>query len=266
MNSVCVPAAETSATLCRLRRAVAKLEGHETDLSVDPRKLALGDRRIDAVLQGGLAPGSLHEIAPATAHDFSAAAGFALALAARAINDGRNTLWVQTDLAAWEAGDLYGPGCALFGLPAGQLLVLKVSCPLDALWAMEEALKCRALGSVIVELANDRAAADLNATRRLTLAARDGGCFGFLLRHNLSRLTSAAETRWQIAAAPSRPDRFGGLGRTAFALSLIKNRHGPAGQWTVTWDHHARAFSALSLGVAQTAFDRPDRAPLARAV
>jgi len=244
---------------------VAKIEGQETDLGIGARPLAIGIRPVDTVLQGGLAPASLHEIAPAACGDFGAAMGFACALAARTIGDGRNTLWIQTDFAAVESGNVYGPGCDLFGLPLRQLLILKVSRPLDALWAMEEALKCRALASVIAELPNDGAIADLTATRRLTLAAREGGGFGFLFRHRPSPLSSSAETRWQVAAAPSRPDQFGGLGRTSFVLSLVKNRRGPVGSWPVTWDHHERAFSPVSFGLAETAFDRSARTPLAHA-
>ena len=256
--------AGASATLCRLRQAVAKIEGQETDLGIAARTLALGVQTIDARLQGGLASASLHEIAPASAHDLGASVGFALALAARAPN-GRSTLWIQTDFAALEAGHIYGPGCDLFGLPPNRLLIVKVPRPLDALWAMEEALKCHALASVIAELPKDASIADLTATQRLTLAAREGGGFGFLLRHRPSPLTSAAETRWLVAGAPSRPDSFGGFGCAAFALTLTKNRRGPTGRWTVAWDHHERSFQALSLGVAQTAFDRTGRVPFVRA-
>ena len=165
--------AGASATLCRLRQAVAKIEGQETDLGIAARTLALGVQTIDARLQGGLAPASLHEIAPASARDLGAAMGFAFALAARAAGDSRSTLWIQTDFAALEAGHIYGPGCDLFGLPANRLLIVKVSRPLDALWAMEEALKCHAQASVIAELPKDASIADLTATQRLTLAARE---------------------------------------------------------------------------------------------
>lgn len=257
--------AETSAALRLLRHTVARIEERESSLNTDARALAFGVQAIDTVLHGGLAPASLHEVAPATSREFGAATGFIFALAARAAADGRNALWIQTDFVTRATGDLYGLGCELFGPPSSQLLILKVPRPLDALWAMEEALKCRALTSVIAELPNDGALADLVATRRLTLAARKGGGFGFLLRHQPSPFSSSAETRWEIAAAPSRPDQFGGLGRTTFTLSLIKNRRGPTGQWTIAWNHHERAFSPLSFGVAQAAFDRPDRTPLARA-
>jgi hypothetical protein len=70
-------------------------------------------------------------------------------------------------------------------------------------------------------------------------------------------------TRWQIAAAVSAPDRFGGLGGTRFDLSLYRNRRGRCGRWIADWNHDERTFlpQALSLGMAETARDRPDRAP-----
>ena len=79
-----MPAA-AAATLSRLRAAVAKIEGSDLSaLETGGGVLPLGAELIDAALGGGLALGSLHELAPATSLHFGAAAGFALALAARA--------------------------------------------------------------------------------------------------------------------------------------------------------------------------------------
>ena len=111
--------------------------------------------------------------------------------------------------------------------------MLRVPRPVDVLWACEEALKSRGVAVVIAELPEAGAAADLTATRRLTLAARAGGGLGLLLRHRPLPLATAATTRWQVAAAPSTPDRFGGLGRTAFDLSLNRNRRGRCGRFIV---------------------------------
>ena len=106
------------------------------------------------------------------------------------------------------------------------------------------------------------APADLTATRRLSLAARTGGGLGLLLRQKKFASATTAVTRWEVAGAPSKPDRFGGFGRTAFDLSLDKNRCGRCGRFIVGWDHEARTFipPALSVGLAETAFDRSDRA------
>jgi protein ImuA len=211
-----------------------------------------------------LAPGTLHELSPTASVHFGAAAGFALALAVRASGGSRPVLWITHDFAIVEAGGLYGPGLDLFGLPMERLVLLRAPRPIDALWAMEEALKCRAVAAVIAELTEEGLSTDLTATRRLVLAAREGGGLGLLLRHRPSYAPSAATTRWQIEAVPSEKDQFGGLGRPAFTVSLIKNRHGPSGRWTLAWDQHERIFipAALSLGVVAAARDGSDRAML----
>jgi protein ImuA len=256
--------AAPSPTLDRLRQTLAGIDpGQAPRLAGEKRSLALG-APIDAALGGGLAGCMLHELAPAASAHLAGANGFAVALAALASQRCGEVLWVATDFAAGEAGGPYGPGLALFGMAPARLIVLRVPRVADVLWAMEEALRCRALACVIAELTGEGEAADLTATRRLSLAAREGGSggqgFGLLLRHRTTVAPSAAATRWEIASSPSRSDAFGGLGRARFELILRKNRRGPCGRWIVDWDHHERAFQAVSVGLAETAFDRPDRA------
>jgi protein ImuA len=178
----------------------------------------------------------------------------------------RAAIWVQQDFAALEAGALYGLGCTLFGFCAQNLLLVRTADAKDTLWAVEEALKAGA-ASVIGEWAEDGKAADLTATRRLSLAAQKGGGFAFLLRHRACPSASACATRWTIAAAPGAGDGFGGLGRTAFRLELTKNRHGPCGEWILQWDHHEQRFLPASpLALAAPAFHGPRPADRARAV
>ena len=247
-----LPAEPMEQHLSRLRHAIASAE---TFCENAPAR-ALGVEAVDAALGGGLQGATLYEVSAAAPVHLGAAAGFALALAALANEPRKQTLWIATDFGNLETGALYGPGLNQFGLSTDHLLVAHVARPIDALFAMEEALKCRAIATVVAEFSDTP---DLTATRRLALAARDGGGIALLLRHKASNAPSVARTRWQIAAAPSVPDEFGGLGRTAFTLSLTRNRRGPCGNWTLTWDHHEHAFSALSVGVAAAASDRPDR-------
>jgi protein ImuA len=230
----------------------------------EERRVGL-ETSIDATLGGGLACGALHELAPAAPIHLGATSGFAIALALLAARGRGEVLWIATDFAAGEGGGPYGPGLDLFGLPSARLLVLRVPRPVDVLWAMEEALRCRALACAVAELTGHGAEADLTATRRLALAARDGGGFGLFIRHRATAIPSAAATRWHIAAAPSEPDAYGGFGRARFDLTLSKNRRGPSGRWLIEWNHHECAFqTAIPVGVAAAAFDRPDRAPLVR--
>jgi len=177
----------------------------------------------------------------------------------------QGAVWIQPDFAAAEAGFLYGPGLDLIGLPMERLVVLRVPRPRDALWAMEEALKCRAVGAVVAELAGEEA--DLTAMRRLALAAREGGGLGLILHQDCPSQPSTAMTRWEVASARGAPPppyppphagegRGAWLGPTTFALSLVKNRRGRIGQWRLSWDHHERAFAAaLSIPLAPAACD-----------
>jgi protein ImuA len=252
--------------LCRLRQAIENIQHFQFDRERPP--LALGAADADSMLGGGLSFGALHETAPERPGDFGAACGFTLALACLAAKDGGETLWIQTDFARYEGGALYGTGFDLFGLLSQRLLVLRARRAVDALFAMEEALKCRAVASVIAELPDD--SADLTATRRLSLAARDHCGLGLLLRHRSSSMPSAAMTRWNVAAASGPRDDFGGIGITNFLLSLVKNRRGPCGRWNVAWNHHACGFvpqsfadKADSLGVAAASADGPPLAAFA---
>jgi protein ImuA len=249
-----LPAEPMEQHLSRLRRAIARSEA----LPEETRPLSLGVAGIDTVLAGGLSRAALHELSAAPLH-LGAAAGFALILAALAPEKTKQVLWIATDFGMLETGAFYGPGLDLIGLDTARLLVARVARPIDVLFAMEEALKCRALSTVVAELNGE---VDLTATRRLTLAAREGGALGLLLRHKPSDAPSAAFTRWQVSAAPSVPDEFGGLGPTTFRLSLTRNRRGPCGTWTLSWDHHERVFKTLPVGVAAASSDRPDRAAL----
>jgi protein ImuA len=231
--------------------------------SAFPGRLALGAAALDQALQGGLEKACLHEITPAGIFHLGAAAGFALGLAARHTRPG-DILWVQQDFAHLEGGALYGPGCEIFGIDPRRLLIVRARHAKDLLWTMEEGLRCCGISTVIAECGEQGEAADLTATRRLSLAAQSTGALGLLLRQHAHKNPSACATRWQVASAPGRSDGFGGLGRLGFRLTLTKNRRGACSDWIVEWDHHAKCFtspssvtSAHSVAVAAPAFDRP---------
>ena len=144
-------------------------------LGAQESSLRLGVPALDEALQGGLAGGALHELCPTSELQLGTAFGFGLAIATLAAAGGRQVLYIQTDYAALAAGAPYGLGLDGLGLSMDRLLILRVAHPRDALWGFEEALKCPALAAVLTELPEAGAAADLTATRRLTLAAQAGG-------------------------------------------------------------------------------------------
>ncbi|MFA5122493.1 ImuA family protein [Zavarzinia sp.] len=222
-----------------LRRRIARIEGRgEYSLPADPglrtpALAAFGLSALDEVLGGGLAAGTLHEVAG------PAGAGLCLRLAPAA----RPLFWLGTEAGFATAGLPHAPGLEGLGLDLRRLFCLVLPRAEDVLWAAEEALRCRAVGAVLVELPGPGKAADLTATRRLSLAARDGGGFAFLVRHQATAEPSAAATRWTVAPVPGPVDGFGGLGETALDLTLTKNRRGPCGRWTITWRRDDRRFT-----------------------
>src|SRR5271166_6139926 len=195
--------------MARLRRAVTEIEAGAGpgESARAPRRLPVS-RALDRVLGGGLADDALHEIAPAEPADGAAAMGFALALAARFL--GRrpaSALLIGEGFAAHEAGALYGPGLVAHGLPLGQLVFVEAPDANAAFWAMEEALKSGGPAAVVGELWSLKPYS-LAASRRLLLAARKGRTPALLVLASAygeaGRLSSAAETRFEIAALPSQ--------------------------------------------------------------
>ena len=223
----------------------------------EDERVAFGPQAIDHALAGGLQTRRLHEIVPDGVFQLGAASGFALALASRAARPG-TIVWIQQHLAALEGGIPYGMGGPPFGIAASRLLIVEAATAKAALWAMEESLHCSSVAAAIVELSGHGEIADLTITRRLNLATQEHGVFGLLLRQQALRGTSACATRWRVAAAPGSDDGFGGIGRTAFALTLEKNQHGPCDEWIVEWNTDDRCFrTALPVAVATPSYHRP---------
>lgn len=263
-----MPSHDAGETLRALRRRVAAIEaqgGHGAARSAGggaaartagAAGIALGVPALDRALGGGLALGALHEIAPAAPLDVGAAVSVALAFVARATGDGGEALWIEPATAECEAGRLYGPGLDLFGLPMARLIGFSAPHERDAAWAMEEALRCRALAAVAAEFVRE-GALDLVMLRRLSLAAGEGGGFGLILRHRACAAPSPAVARFEVASAPGARDEFGGLGRPSVLLTLVRNRRGPTGRWLLSWDCHEHVFlsAALSLDLAAAAGD-----------
>ena len=232
--------------IAELRQQLQRLE-KPAGLTDGPTALPLGVPAIDGVLGGGLMRGALHEIAAAGEAHVAAAAGFAAAISSGAART--KTVWIAEDMALAENGALHGPGLDAFGLAPERLLTVAAAHPRDLLWAMEEALRCRAVAAVIGELRHGEI--DAVAVRRLSLAAAESGALALLLRGSPPRDASTAATRWIVSAAPNE----------CFAVHLTRNRRGPLGAWTLQWsdDNERFVLAAAAQPVAAAAADRPHR-------
>lgn len=213
-----------------LRRAI---RGIEEAGSPGRSCLPLGMPEIDRALPGGgLRLGCIHEIT-----GDEAATGFCAALLARAGAQAGALLWLA------QGDDLYAPGLVRYGIGAGKLLVVSgLRRQADMLWAMEEALRCRAVRGVVAEAGR----IGLAPGRRLMLAAEGTGVLGLVLSRRAGERrgggvgVGGGVSRWRVTAVPSgaavpngrkQPETAGSRWR----VELLHCRGGCPAEWIVGW-------------------------------
>ena len=168
--------------------------------------------------------------------DDAAGAGFALALAVQG-SACKPWLWVQDKESRRRSGMPY-----IHGLPESirhNFYYVAAQTPEDALFAMEEGLRCSGLSFVIGELSGDSKALGFTASRRLAVASEANGVPLYLLRGNASRQLSAARMRWDVIAAPSLPHRwdYRAPGSAQAQAELFRTRLYRPGRWWLTHEN-----------------------------
>jgi protein ImuA len=169
--------------------------------------------------------------------------GFLLAQADRS----KPVLWVQERMAILESGRIHPPG-----LGPGELIHVEARDAREALWAMEEGLRCSGLSAVIGELWGDPASLDFTATRRLAVAAERTDVPCWLVRLGGTANLSGARMRWRIASLPSIANPFDprAPGASAWDAELFRARGHPPGRWSITHEADSLHLVATSGGGA----------------
>ena len=124
-----------TSTLATLRGTIGRLEGEPDGLA----RVGLGHASVDAVLQGGLVRGALHEVFAEGGRHGAAATGFIAGLAHRLIGR-RPLIWVQQDFAQRESGTLSMSGLNELGLDPRLLVTVRTKDAETALRAASDAL------------------------------------------------------------------------------------------------------------------------------
>lgn len=171
--------------------------------------------------EGGLALGSLHEVAPSGPELTHAAAAslFAGGIIARLKGP-----------VLWCIGrrDLFAPALAGVGLAPGRLILVEThGGDASVLAVMEEGLQHRALAGVVGEVGK----LGTTPARRLQIAAGASGVVAFALRRTATAEPNAAATRWQLTALPSTPLPVAGIGRPRWRVELTRCRNGEPAAW-----------------------------------
>jgi len=188
----------------------------------------------------------LHSEIFASGHGASGA-GLALSLArdglqaaakgmATGAEDRRAVLWVQDSAAIKLTGRPYR-----HGLPPElrhRLIHVEAKNCKDALFALEEGLRCRDLAFVLGEIAGNPKEFDFTASRRLSLAAEKHEVPLWLVRLDAGAELSSARMRWRVEAAPSPPGRWNGQapGIPSWQAELFRARNQAPGKWILRDD------------------------------
>jgi len=189
------------------------------------------------------APGLLHEIFTPEARNAGAVLGFALGQARSLIKPQRPAVfYMELAHESQERGLLYGPGLENFGFDPRHLTLVRTRTLPELLWAIEEALACRAVAAVIADIGGNPKILDFTVSRRLSLRAASGGASLLLNRYGEQREASAAQLRWRVEPAVSEGHRYDtqSPARPRWAVflekGLLSTEHGrEGGHWLLDW-------------------------------
>ncbi|WP_145362613.1 hypothetical protein [Stratiformator vulcanicus] len=146
-------------------------ERTEEPVAVGPQLAPLA-----TLLGGGLQPGGTVElVGPAT--------GLALVCASSVLAEARATSQVVLVEPKQDQERFFPAGLCGYGIEPTRLLIVRPSSQKDLLWSLEQALRCRAVGTVLARLGRTSD----TAMQRLKRAAQVGGGCGFFLRPDSTR-------------------------------------------------------------------------------
>ncbi|MGC4056519.1 MAG: Error-prone repair protein ImuA [Chitinophagaceae bacterium] len=210
-----------------LQEAVLLLQSHST-LREPATVAGSTGNMIARAFPGNRFPTScMHEFISPAAGSAAATDAFIGGLLHTFLPPGNFYLWVQ------QHNLVFTPAFTQFGIRPDKLIFVTVRNDREALWVMEEGLKCASLTAVIGEVRE----LGFTESRRLQLAAEKAGVTGFVHRH-CPRTTNvtASVSRWQITPLPSVTEKgFPGLGFPRWSAQLLKARNGKPSHWDLEW-------------------------------
>jgi protein ImuA len=180
--------------------------------------------------------GAVHEFLSEQKEDAASANGFIAGLLSALMGNSGSTLWISSSRT------LFPPALKTFGIDPDRFIFIDLQKEKDVTWAMDEALKCGALTSVVGEVQK----ISFTESRRLQLAVERSQVTGFILRNNVRNLsTTACVSRWKITPMPSEPiNDLPGIGFPKWRVELQRVRNGKPGVWDIQWTN--REFVVLS--------------------
>jgi protein ImuA len=223
-----IQAVSKSDMIEKLKREIRFLEGYLP--CSDDQYIDFGLEMINHAFPNHSFPtGAVHEFISHTHEDKAATTGFMSGIIGKLMGNTGTCLWISTRRT------IFPPALKLFGIEPDRVIFIDLNQPKDAIWAVEEALKCRALAAVVGEL-NE---VSFTESRRLQLAVEKSRVTGFLHRHKTGSInTLACVSRWKITPIESQLDGdMPGVGWPRWLVQLQKIRNGQPGEWLLEFQN-----------------------------
>jgi protein ImuA len=188
----------------------------------------LGLGSIESAFPGNTFPqGAIHELISYSPVEASCTNAFISVVLGKLMQKGGNCVWIST------RRKIYPPALKAFGIDPEKILFVDAWKLKDALWVIEESLKCDALKAVVGEIGE----LNFNDSRRLQLTVEKSKVTGFIHRHQPKQLNAlACVSRWKINPRPSSSlDQLPGLGFPQWEVELSKARNGKTGKWMLQY-------------------------------
>ena len=226
--------------ILQLQKEILSLQGYGS--ISDKEQLYTGLGPIENAFPGNAFPtGAIHEFISPAPEAAAATNGFIAGLLSRFMQGLGCCLWISTKRT------IFPPALKAFGIAPERIIFVDLAREKEALWAIEEALKCEAVAAVVGELSE----VSFTASRRLQLAVEESRVTGFLHRYNpRTENTIASVSRWKITPIASMlGDGMPGVGFPRWNVQLLKVRNGKPGAWQIEWSadgfRHIPAFTPV---------------------
>ncbi|MGZ8510953.1 MAG: ImuA family protein [Chitinophagaceae bacterium] len=212
--------------IAQLQKDILPLQGFKSTLNSTTIDVGLG--AINIAFPNELFPlGAVHEFICRGPEDASASGGFIAGILSKLMLSGGVCLWISSSRT------MFPPALKLFCIEPDKIIFVDLHKEKDALWAMEEALKCDGLAAVVGEMQQ----LNFMVSRRLQLAVEQSRVTGFILRINPRNInTTACVSRWKITSLPGVfANDMPGVGFPRWNVELLKIRNGKPGSWKIEW-------------------------------
>jgi protein ImuA len=170
--------------------------------------------------------GAVHEFLSSSQETVASTTGFVAGVISSIVGQDGAALWVC------RSRSIFPPALKFFGIDPDHIVFIDLKNDKQSIWALDEALKCKAL-SVVVGEVND---VDFKMSRRFQLSVEKSQATGFIIRNNPRQVTANAfVSRWRVAPLVSESLELPGVGFPKWKVELLRMRNGKEGVWEVQW-------------------------------